>query len=218
MPENINIPDFNVGDAFSFIKVKEGRIPPHQYVLKKLKQRDLEGLSIPEDLEDHKDLHFIYKLLYAPQTLTKKDITFGPHDCDLDLGGMDIEALPEGLKVASWLYLNDCAHLKKLPSTRSGFKVGCSLDLQNCISLKRLPVGLSTIVLDIRGCWELKKLPNQLSVNGLYIDKRSHIVKNILKYYENEGFTIHGRGRNERYWIKKYVREVLGGRVISIHF
>lgn len=110
---------FDVGNALEFIRQKEGRAFPKKYVLSVLKSGDISGLSIPEDLGDDEELNFIYKILYAPNTLTKKELhvkgSLDLEDCTL------LRKLPRGLSVDGFLYLNGCTSLRELPK---GFSVG----------------------------------------------------------------------------------------------
>ena len=129
--------EFDAGSAFNFIRQKEGRALPREYVLSVLKKGDISKLSIPEDLGDDKELWQIYKFVHAPETLTKEDL----HVEDLNLAGCtSLQSLPKGLSVDGNLNLNRCTSLRELPE---GLSVGWYLFLEVCTSLRELPQGLS---------------------------------------------------------------------------
>ena len=97
--------------------------------------------------------------------LTDDELTF--YDDDLDLIALNIETLPEGLKINHSLYLNDCEDLISLPK---GLKVGGWLKLPNT-KITSLPEDLEVgESLNLRFCTELTSLPKGLKVGGdLYI-------------------------------------------------
>lgn len=175
------IPNFNAGDAFSFIKEKTGRTPPKKYVLKKLKQGQIQDLSIPEDLGDDPELILVYKILYEQQTLTPEELSQGL--LDLDLSYCDLQTLPNGLqlrklnirntsirelpsdlKVILELNARDCMNLKAIPKSLSS--KGLFIDLQGCTSLEKIPKGFKAKGLIIYDCTSLKTLPDGLQIKG----------------------------------------------------
>ena len=80
---------------------------------------------------------------------------------NLDLQGMDVKKLPNGLHVTGNLLLNFTT-IKKLPM---GLKVGGDLELQDCENLKSLPNDLKVR----KGLWlsgsPLGRLPNEKILN-----------------------------------------------------
>jgi hypothetical protein len=83
---------------------------------------------------------------------------------DLDLNGLNIVELPEGLTVGGSLYLLNCTSLTHLPE---GLKVGWSLYLRDCTSLTHLPEGLTVRgSLYLLNCTSLTHLPEGLTVGG----------------------------------------------------
>ncbi len=73
----------------------------------------------------------------------------------LQLGGTDVDHLPENLEVRFQLNLTDCLRLESLPV---GLKAG-SLILSGCRNLKSLPEGIEASFLDISGCTQLDTWP-----------------------------------------------------------
>lgn len=186
---------FDARSAFEFIRQKEGRAFPKEYVLSLLKKGDISKLSIPEDLGDDEELHFIYKLLYAPNTFTEEDFHVKG---TLNLRGyISLRELPQGLFVDRNLNLEACTSLRKFPQ---GFSVGGYLWLRGCTFLGKLPKGLSVgESLCLNGCSSLKRLPEMLSVGwNLYFNQTDSIPQRFDKNKDA---------------IRKYIEQELGGEV-----
>jgi hypothetical protein len=83
---------------------------------------------------------------------------------NLNMSGMGIIELPNGLIVGGWLDLQGCTALQSLPD---GLVVGGWLDLHGCTALQSLPNGLFVGGwLYLRGCTALQSLPDGLVVGG----------------------------------------------------
>ena len=94
-------------------------------------------------------------------------------DGDIDLAGLEITSLPEGLTVGGNLILRG-TNTTTLPD---GLKVGGDLDLRG-VNIKSLPDGLKVgSYLDLRYCSSLTSLPEGLTVGGgLYLYGCSNIT------------------------------------------
>lgn len=175
-------PHFNAGDAFKFIKEKEGRSLPKRYVLEKLKKGDLEDLSIPEDLGSDPELILVYKILYAQEELTSQELQ--QRALKLDLSDSNLKSLPSGLNIASlnisrtpieqlpsdikikWrLNADDCTYLKEIPDGLCRSDI-MGFGLSGCVSLKDIPKGFRARSLWINGCTSIESLPDGLCVIG----------------------------------------------------
>ena len=76
---------------------------------------------------------------------------------DLDATGSSLTALPEGIKIASRLILDDCSKLESLPAN---LECG-SISLRNCGYLSQLPENLSTWFLDLTDCGRFSQWPKK---------------------------------------------------------
>jgi hypothetical protein len=133
-----------------------------------------------EDKRPKYKVPFKLKLLYAPETLTKKDLNVKgnlylrdtsiqslPNDFkvegSLDLSNTPIQSLPNGLKVGHSLYLRDTP-IQSLPN---GLKVGGSLYLRDT---------------------SIQSLPNDLKVEGSLYLSITPLAKELIKkgYTQNE--------------------------------
>lgn len=74
---------------------------------------------------------------------------------DLDATGSSLSSLPQGIKIASRLILDDCSKLESLPEN---LECG-SISLRNCNYLSRLPENLSTWFLDLTNCQRFSQWP-----------------------------------------------------------
>ena len=100
-----------------------------------------------EDKKPQYKTPFAAKLIYAPETLTKKELNI---EGVLDLSITPIQSLPDGLKVEGSLYAVGCENLKSLPN---GLKVRGNLNLRNT-PIQSLPNGL-----EVEGNLWLKNTP-----------------------------------------------------------
>jgi hypothetical protein len=125
--------------------------------------------------EDNINRPFTWMLLNN-EPFTKEELNV---EGDLDLTGLKIESLPEGLHIGGDLFLEYCSKLTSLPE---GLKVEGNLDLDGCYIFKFLPKGL-----EIGGYLSLthsdiKSLPEGLKVGGNLIITDTPLAK--LSYDE----------------------------------
>lgn len=132
---------------------------------------------------------FLYKLILSPETLTEEDLTIKGN---LELWGIDVEKLLEGLKVKGDLGLEDCI-IEDLPD---GLEVGGSLYLINAASLKRLPDNLKVgrgLHIDFT---YFEDVPINLKIKGNLHARDSKLIrkygKDLRKEIETKGGYVRG--------------------------
>lgn len=132
---------------------------------------------------------FLYKLILSPETLTEEELTV---EGDLDLWGIDIKRLPEGLKVKGSLGLEDSI-IEDLPE---GLEVGGSIHLMNTASLKRLPDNLTvgrSLHIDFT---YFEDVPVNLKIKGNLHARNSKLIrkygKDLRKEIEIKGGYVKG--------------------------
>jgi hypothetical protein len=90
--------------------------------------------------------------------------TIPPMEGVLNLSGLNIVELPDGLTVGGSLNLRGCTSLTHLPE---GLTVGGWLNLRGCTSLTHLPEGLTVGKwLHLQDCTSLTHLPERMTVGG----------------------------------------------------
>jgi hypothetical protein len=136
----------------------------------------------------HKDSRSLKWKLFFNKSITKEELNVNG---DLNLKGLKLKSLPEGLKVGGELDLYWSRELTSLPKTLKaegdlnlgtctsltslpkGFKVGGRLNLSHCENLTSLPEGLEVGgSLWLIESWGLKSLPK-----GLYVGGSLHIQR-----------------------------------------
>lgn len=188
--------EFDVGDAFEFIKQKEGREVPREYTIHALRNGPIEKLNIPEDLGDDGELWDIYKFVHRPDLLTEKDLHI---ITDLNLSECGaLKELPSKMYVGGTLNLFECRSLQKMPDQ---LYVGNYLNLAGCKSLTKLPANLKVGgSLSLARCKSLEDLPKGVFVEKtVYFEKRDPFLKrfevdrvgdvkqyDVFKFLENE--------------------------------
>lgn len=176
--------EFDVGSAFEFIRQKEGKAKPRKFIISALKTGNIESLAIPEDLENNKDLMFIYKAIYAPDSFTQEDL----HINNLNLSdyGSLLAKLPNGLKVDGDVYLKDS--LVELPNKMrvgqnllinnigakyisNGIHVNGDMSIYYCTHLEHIEDNIEVIGnFGIDSCPQMTHLPEGLFVKSLTIN------------------------------------------------
>lgn len=84
----------------------------------------------------------------------------GKEHVSLDLSGIGVEELPEGLRVQFALNLSGCKRLRRLPD---GLQAG-TLDISGCTRLEGLPEGLTVSFLDMSNCPQIESWPRRAEV------------------------------------------------------
>ena len=131
--------------------------------------------SIMRFLEKEDNKSSIKWKLLNKEPFTEEDLYVNGN---LNLFGLKIKSLPEGLKVEGNLFLNDCKNLTSLPE---GLKVGESLLLNNCTNLTLLPEGLQ-----VGGYLDLQESSIKSLPEGMEVGENLYIRKTLLKNYSDE--------------------------------
>jgi len=155
---------------FDFIKTKDNRNIPFMWKLKNNEPITEDDLIVNGDLD------------LRPSSIDYMNIESLPEGLKvsgrLNLMGSDIESLPEGLEVGDELDLA-YTYITSLPE---GLKVGGSLSLFDCANITSLPEGLKVGGnLDL-GATNITSLPRGLKVEG-YIDLKG---SKLTKYTEDQ--------------------------------
>jgi hypothetical protein len=155
---------------FDFIKTKDNRNIPLMWKLKNNEPITEDDLIVNGDLD------------LRPSSIDYMDIESLPEGLKvsgrLDLMGSDMQFLPKGLEVGGFLDLS-YSLINSLPE---GLKVGGSLSLFDCANITSLPEGLKVgRNLDL-GATNITSLPRGLKVEG-YIDLKG---SKLTKYTEDQ--------------------------------
>lgn len=177
--------EFNVGDALEFLRQKEGRTKPRKFIISALKSGNIENLAIPEDFENNKDLMFIYKSIYAPDSFTQEDLHIEDNLNLSDYGSL-LAKLPNELKVDGDVYLKDSS--VELPRKMhvgqnllinnigakyisNGIHVNGDMSIYYCIHLKHIEDNIEVIGnFGIDSCPQITHLPEGLFVKSLTVN------------------------------------------------
>ena len=155
---------------FDFIKTKDNRNIPFMWKLKNNEPITEDDLIVNGDLD------------LRPSSIDYMDIESLPEGLKvsgrLDLMGSDMQFLPKGLEVGGFLDLS-YSLINSLPE---GLKVGGSLSLFDCANITSLPEGLKVGGnLDL-GATNITSLPRGLKVEG-YIDMTG---SKVTRYSDGE--------------------------------
>ena len=155
---------------FDFIKTKDNRNIPFMWKLKNNEPITEDDLIVNGDLD------------LRPSSIDYMDIESLPEGLKvsgrLDLMGSDMQFLPKGLEVGGFLDLS-YSLINSLPE---GLKVGGSLSLFDCANITSLPEGLKVgRNLDLTYT-NITSLPRGLKVEG-YIDLKG---SKLTKYTEDQ--------------------------------
>jgi hypothetical protein len=155
---------------FDFIKTKDNRNIPFMWKLKNNEPITEDDLIVNGDLD------------LRPSSIDYIDIESLPEGLKvsgrLNLMGSDMQFLPKGLEVGGYLDLS----YSLISSLPEGLKVGGSLSLFDCAYITSLPEGLKVgRNLDL-GATNITSLPRGLKVEG-YIDLKG---SKLTKYTEDQ--------------------------------
>ena len=130
-----------------------------------------------------------FKLLYDPESITKKDLKVRHH---LSLYGTQITSLPDGLKVKGYIDLRGT----QITSLPEGLTVGRDLDLSDT-SITSLPDGLTVGHSLSLTNTKITSLPNNLTIGGSLYLRGTQLSKRyskdeISKMIQDKGGNVKG--------------------------